>query len=148
MLTLMIAPLHHSGKEEILFSTFSIPQFSDSVYLNQSGSDDHMIELHLYGDLRRHAQEKMASDQTAIQLSLQDGETVGGLLRMLGIDPTEVGQIFLNHKLLSTRCSMAPWLGYQSAYERVPVHGSYLDAPVRRGDRLDVFPTKMAMLVV
>jgi len=107
-----------------------------------------MIELHLYGDLRRHAREKMDSDQTAMQLPVQDGETVGGLLRAVGIDPTEVGQIFLNHKLLSTRCSMAPWLGYQSAYERVPVDGSYLDTPIRSGDRLDVFPTKMAMLVV
>jgi hypothetical protein len=43
---------------------------------------------------------------------------------------------------------MAPWLGYQSAKERVPIGGSYLDAPVHSGDRPGVFPTKMAMLVV
>lgn len=35
-----------------------------------------------------------------------------------------------------------------SAEERVPNGGSYLDAPVRSGDRLGIFPTKMAMLVV
>jgi hypothetical protein len=106
-----------------------------------------VIELHLYGDLRRHVQ-KMAGGESVVQLPIGNGETVGSLLREVGIDPTEVGQIFLNGKLLNTRCSMAPWLGYQSARERVPTGGSYLDAPVHSGDRLGVFPTKMAMLVV
>jgi hypothetical protein len=73
---------------------------------------------------------------------------VGSVLREVGIDPTEVGQIFLNGKLLNTRCSMAPWLGHQSAQECVPTGGSYLDASVHSGDLLGVFPTKMAMLVV
>jgi len=107
-----------------------------------------MIELHLYGDLRRYAQEKTASGQSVVQLPIGNGETVGSVLREIGIDPTEVGQIFLNGKLLDTRCSMAVWLGYQSARERIPIGGSYLDAPVHSGDRLGVFPTKMAMLVV
>ncbi len=107
-----------------------------------------MIELHLYGDLRRYAQERTASGQSVAQLPIGNGETVGSVLREIGIDPTEVGQIFLNGKLLNTRCSMSFWLGYQSAEERVPIGGSYLDAPVRSGDRLGVFPTKMTMLVV
>jgi hypothetical protein len=107
-----------------------------------------MIELHLYGDLRHYAQEKMTADQSVVRLPVGNGETVGGVLREVGINPTEVGQIFLNGKLLNTRCSMAFWLGYQSAEERVPTGGSYLDAPVHSGDRLGVFPTKMAMLVV
>jgi hypothetical protein len=107
------------------------------------------IELHLYGDLRRYAQDKTTGGQLpVVQLSIGNGETVGSVLREVGIDPTEVGQIFLNGKLLSTRCSMAPWLGHQSAKERAPIGGSYLDASVRSGDRLGVFPTKMAMLVV
>ncbi|NIN66860.1 MAG: hypothetical protein GTO63_19640 [Anaerolineae bacterium] len=107
-----------------------------------------MIELHLYGDLRRHAQKETDGGESVVQLPVGNGETVGGVLREVGIDPAEVGQIFLNGRLLDTRCSMAPWLGYQSAKERVPIGGSYLDAPVRSGDRLGVFPTKMAMLVV
>jgi len=107
-----------------------------------------MIEVHLYGELRRHLHMKMISNQSMIRLSVEDNETVGGALHRLGIDPALVGQIFLNRKLLSSRCSMAPWLGYQSAYERVPIGHSYLDAPLRSGDRLGVFPTKMAMLVV
>jgi hypothetical protein len=107
-----------------------------------------MIELHLYGDLRRYAQERMIAGQSVVRLPVGNGKTVGGVLREVGIDPTEVGQIFLNGKLLSTRCSMAFWLGYQFAKERVSTGGSYLDAPVHSGDRLGVFPTKMAMLVV
>ena len=107
-----------------------------------------MIEVHLYGDLRRYAQERTTGDQPVVQLSVGNDETVGGVLSEVGMDPTEVGQIFLNGQLLNTRCSMAFWLGYQSAKERVPISGSYLDAPVHSGDRLGVFPTKMAMLVV
>jgi hypothetical protein len=107
-----------------------------------------VIEVHLYGDLRRYAQEKTASGQSVVQLPIGNGETVGSALREVGIDPAEVAQIFLNGKLLDTRCSMAPWLGYQSAKERVPIGGSYLEATVHSGDRLGVFPTKMAMLVV
>ena len=107
-----------------------------------------MIEVLLYGELRRCAKQRMTSDQPVIQLSVREGETVGDLLHRLGIDPTLVGQVFLNRKLLSSRCSMAPWLGYQSAKERVPIGHSYLDAPVHSGDRLGIFPTRMAMLVV
>jgi len=107
-----------------------------------------VIELHLYGDLRRYGQGKTASSESVIQLPISNGETVGSVLHKVGIDPTEIGHIFLNGKLLNTRCSMAPWLGYQSARERIPIGGSYLDAPIHPGDRLGVFPTKMAMLVV
>ena len=107
-----------------------------------------MIELHLYGGLYRCVQGKAASSEPVVQLPVGNGETVGSVLHQVGIDPTEIGQIFLNGKLLDTRCSMAPWLGYQSARECIPAGGSYLDAPVRPGDRLGVFPTKMAMLVV
>ena len=107
-----------------------------------------MIEIHLYGDLCRYAQEKTAGGQSVVQLPIGNGETVGGLLREVGVDSTEVGQIFLNHKLLNTRCSMAFWMGHQSARKRIPIGGSYLDASVRSGDRLGVFPTNMAMLVV
>jgi hypothetical protein len=107
-----------------------------------------MIEMHLYGDLRRYAQKRTVSGESVVRLPVGSGETVGNVLREVGVDPTEVGQIFLNGKLLDTRCSMAPWLGYQSARERVPIGGSYLDAPVRSGDRLGVFPRKMAMLVI
>jgi len=107
-----------------------------------------MIELHLYGDLRRHAGEETTSRQSVVQLVIGHDETVGSVLRKAGINPAEVGQVFLDHKLLDSRCSMRLWLGYQSARERIPSGGSYLDAPVRSGDRLGLFPTNMAMLVI
>ncbi len=107
-----------------------------------------MTEIHLYGDLCCHAKEETTGGQSVVQLPVGNSETVGSVLREVGIDPTEVGQIFLNHKLLNTRCSMAFWMGHQSARKRIPTGGSYLDAPVRSGDRLGVFPTNMAMLVV
>jgi hypothetical protein len=107
-----------------------------------------MIELHLYGDLRRHSREEGTSGRSVVQLAISDQETVGSVLREVGIDATEVGQVFLNHKLLDSRCSMRPWLGYQSAEERIPCAGSYLDAPIRSGDRVAFFPTNMAMLVI
>ena len=82
-----------------------------------------MIQVHLYGELRRYAEETSTSDQSVVHLPTDNGETVGSVLRQIGIDPLEVGQIFLNHQLLSTHCSMAPWLGYQSAEERIPPGG-------------------------
>ncbi len=107
-----------------------------------------MIEVHLYGDLRRYAEETSTGNKAVVQLVTDSHETIGSVLRQIGIDPAEVGHIFLNHQLLDTCCSMAPWLGYQSAEERIPAGESYLDAPVRPGDRLGIFPRKMAMLVV
>ena len=107
-----------------------------------------MIEVHLYGDLRRYAEETSTGNKAVVQLSTNNQETVGDVLSQIGIDPAEVGHVFLNHQLLDTCCVIAPWLGYQSAEERIPAEGSYLDAPVRSGDRLGIFPRRMAMLVV
>jgi hypothetical protein len=107
-----------------------------------------VIEVHLYGDLRRYAEETSTSSESVVQLPIDNNETVGSVLREIGIDASEVGQVFLNHQLLNTRCSMSFWLGYQSAEGRIPARGSYLDVPLRSGDRLGIFPTKMAMLVV
>jgi len=107
-----------------------------------------VIEVHLYGDLRRYAEQTLIGSESVVQLPTGNSETVGSVLRQIGIDPAEVGHVFLNHRLLATRCSMAFWLGHQSAKERIPAGGTYLDAPVCSGDRLGIFPTKMAMLIV
>ncbi|HID61868.1 MAG TPA: hypothetical protein EYP49_03870, partial [Anaerolineae bacterium] len=89
-----------------------------------------MIEVHLYGDLRRYVEETSTGSKSVVQLPTDNQETVGSVLAQIGIDPAEVGQIFLNHRLLNTRSLMAFWLGYQSAKERIPIRGSYLDALV------------------
>ena len=107
-----------------------------------------MIELHFYGDLSRYASGKTSSGASVSNLPLAGIQTVNDVLRLVGIEPAEVGHIFLNGKLLYTRSRMAPWLGYTRAEDRVPVDGSHFEATLRSGDRLGLFPTRMSMLVV
>jgi hypothetical protein len=107
-----------------------------------------MVEIHLYGDLRRYGEQPRTDRPTVIRLPINGTLTVAQVLRQVGIAPQEVGQVFLNHELLNTRFTMAPWLGYQTADERIPASGDYLETPVRSGDRLGLFPIKMTMLVV
>ena len=102
-----------------------------------------MIEVWLYGDLRRRA-----GDQAPARLSLAESETVGDLLRRLDIAPEEVSHIFLNGKLLLSRSSMAPWLGYRREEGWTGSDFNPLAVKLRPGDRLGIFPRKMGMLVV
>ena len=107
-----------------------------------------MIQVYLYGDLRRYADPRRESRECLVQMPVPDNATVGQVLREIGIDPGEVAHIFLNNRLLKAGSSMAPWLGYQTAQERIPPSGGALDAAIHSGDRLGLFPLRMAMLVV
>lgn len=106
-----------------------------------------MIELYLYGNLR-HAAGGASGERQAFELPDTETQTVGDLLRSLDIDPAEVGSLFLNGRLLHTRCSMALWLGYRQVEGCVPTTNSYDNVPIRPGDRLGIFPRNMSMLVV
>ncbi len=105
-----------------------------------------MIEVHLYGELRRLAPDPRPTRPSVVHLA--DVETVADVLSHLGVTEDQVGTIFLNGRLLVTRNSMAPWLRYMTAGERVPDAGQPYQTPVRSGDRLGLFPANMAMLVV
>jgi hypothetical protein len=107
-----------------------------------------VVEVHLYGQLRRYAANPRPDQESVVRLDLQPGETVGTLLERLGIPPAEAYQIFLNGDLLFTRNAMAPWLGYQQARAGVPNQDPGLDFPVRDSDRVGLFAQDMAMLVV
>ena len=107
-----------------------------------------MIRVHLYGDLRRHSDQPRADRDTIVTLPASDDSTVAKVLAEVGIDPEQVAQIFLNGQLLKAGSSMAPWLGYQTAVERLPASRSHLETVIRSGDRLGLFPGRMAMLVV
>ena len=107
-----------------------------------------MIEIHLYGNLRRHAPDPRHNQDSVVWLEPRPGETVGTTLERLNILPTEISHIFLNGTLLSTRNSMAPWLGYQQARDRMSSPDLGLDTPVRSGDRVGLFARNMALLVV
>jgi len=101
-----------------------------------------MLEIHLYGSLRRYAPDTRPDRESVARLEPQPEETVGTALERMGILPDEIYHIFLNGALLSTRNSMAPWLEYQ----RAGAEG--LDTPVQSGDRLGLFARDMGLLVV
>jgi molybdopterin converting factor small subunit len=102
-----------------------------------------MVEIHLYGNLRRHASDPRPDQESVVRLEPQPGETVGTTLERLGISFSEVYHIFLNGALLSTRNSMAPWLSEQASSR---VQG--LDTPIQSGDRLGLFARDMGLLVI
>lgn len=105
-----------------------------------------MIELRSYGDLRRYAGEKVASDESVVLVTASEDDTVSDVLRRVGTDLDKVSNVFLNGKLLFSRSSMAPWLGYQR--EWVSPDFNPLDVQVHCGGRLGTFPRDMGMLVV
>jgi hypothetical protein len=105
-----------------------------------------MIEVHLYGSLRRHAPDPRPDRESVVRLEPQPGETVGTTLERLVISPAEVYHVFLNGTLLYTRNSMAPWLEYQQTGDSA--RPQRLDTPVQSGDRLGLFACDMGLLVV
>lgn len=107
-----------------------------------------MIEVRLYGRLRRLAPDPRGDREAVIRLEVRPGETVGSVLERLGVPTDEIAHVFLNGRLLTTCNSMAPWLRYQRVREDVPTCEPALDTPVREGDRIGLFGRDMAMLVV
>ncbi len=107
-----------------------------------------MIEVRLYGKLRRFGPDPRGDREAIVRLEAKPGKTVGDVLARLGIPQTEIAHIFLNGRLLTTCNSMAPWLRYQRVREDVPTCEPNLDHPLCDGDRLGLFGRDMAMLVV
>jgi len=84
-----------------------------------------MVEVRLYGRLRRFAQNPEVTAESIAWVSVEGEVKVEEVLRRLGIDPEkEVSNIFINGRY------------YYDARERT----------VRSGDRVGVFPKDMAML--
>lgn len=82
-----------------------------------------VIEIHLYGKLRRFAPKQHPDDLSVVHVPVQEGDTIGRVLERLGIPLEEVGSnIFLNWQY------------------------SALSRRVRDGDRLAVFPDDMQLL--
>ena len=82
-----------------------------------------MIEIHLYGKLRRFADEQHPTSDSVVHAPAQEGDTIQGVLERLGIPMEEVGSnIFLNWQY------------------------SALTREVKDGDRLAVFPDDMQLL--
>ncbi len=105
-----------------------------------------MVEIHLYGKLRRYAPDPAPNGESVVRLELHEGETLADLLARVGIEQDEIYHVFLNGTLLATHNRMAPWLGYQQT--RPSVWEWDLDIPLSKGDRLGLFGRDMASLVV
>ena len=84
-----------------------------------------MIEVHLYGRLRRFTDNQDPTHDSIIYTSVKKGDTIGDIIRHTGIQLEALGSnIFLN--------------GEYSALRR----------KVKDGDRLGVFPNDMQLLMI
>jgi hypothetical protein len=84
-----------------------------------------MIEVHLYGKLRRFAGNPDPSRDSITCVAAKKGDSIADIIRRIGISGNEVGpNIFLN--------------GRYSPQSR----------KVNNGDRLGIFPDDMPMIIV
>jgi len=82
-----------------------------------------MIEVHLYGKLRRFSDNADPKSQSVALVQCQPEDTVGRIVDRLGVSVTELGSnIFLNGKYAN------------------------LESSVQDGDRLGLFPDDMQLL--
>ena len=88
---------------------------------NKAG--DSVIEVHLYGKLRRFAENPDPKSDSIVRVPVMEGDTIGQALARIGVPLEEVGSnVFLNGEY------------------------SGLARPVKPGDRLGVFPDDMQLL--
>ena len=102
-----------------------------------------MVEIRLYGKLRRYAKDSPAS---SIRVSPEPNETLNILFKRLGIPLEEIYTVFFNSKLLAARAGMAKWIGYRQV--RTDPFEWDLKVTVKPSDRIGLFGRDMAALVV
>ena len=84
-----------------------------------------MIEVHLYGKLRRFTDNLDPSRDSIVHIATENGDSIADIIQRIGIPGNEVGtNIFLN--------------GEYSPQSR----------KISNGDRLGVFPDDMQMILV
>ena len=82
-----------------------------------------MIEVHLYGKLRRFTDNQDPSSDSIVYVPVQEGDTIMHIVRRIGIPHEELGSnVFLNGEY------------------------STLGRKVKDGDRLGIFPDDMQLL--
>ncbi len=106
-----------------------------------------MIEVRLFGELRRYTGTANASSGTVLHLPASEGDTVGRVLARLGITMEEVSNIFLNGCLLP-RSTYPITLGYPLVAQVPLSPEGTMSTPVRSGDRVGIFPRDMGVFVV
>ena len=105
-----------------------------------------MIEIHLYGKLRKTMRDNIFREGNVLRFSPEPGETMASVLERAGISTEDIYSLFLNARILAARSNMVRWLGYRQAGAD-PLSWD-LNVPVSPGDRIGVFGRDMAALVV
>jgi hypothetical protein len=105
-----------------------------------------MVEIHLYGKLRRYLNESLNNEGGVLNVSVQPQETVADLLARIGVPLEGIYNIFLNSRLLASRSKMAYCVRYPQVHKD-PLDWK-LDIPVKAGDRIGLFGKDMAALVI
>jgi molybdopterin converting factor small subunit len=82
-----------------------------------------LIEVHLYGKLRRFSDNLDPTQDSIVNLPVEEGDTIEDIIKRIGIPMEELGSnIFLNGEY------------------------SELERRVKAGDRLGIFPDNMQLL--
>jgi hypothetical protein len=81
-----------------------------------------MIELHLYGKLRRFTGQQAATGDSVLSVPWREGDSIGDILTRLGVPHDETSNIFVNGELCA------------------------LSKTIQDGQRVGVFPDDMALL--
>jgi hypothetical protein len=103
-----------------------------------------MLEIHLYGKLRRYVEEYRPGQDAVVWLESGPVDTIDSLLERIGIPSDEINHIFFNAKLLASRNRMASYYGYQQSGS--DLSGWDLNVAVADGDRIGLFGRDMAVL--
>ena len=103
-----------------------------------------MIEIHLYGKLRRYGHKTKPGQSCVLNLDAPPDETVSSVLAKAGIPVDEVNHIFLDSRLLASRSRVASLYGYLQSRDNV--HDWALEVHVGNEARLGLFGVDMAML--
>ena len=82
-----------------------------------------MIEVHLYGKLRRFSENQGPRRESIVHVPVEEGDTIMDIIERIGIPINEIGRnVFLNGEY------------------------SHINRMVRDGDRLGLFPDDMQLL--
>lgn len=102
-----------------------------------------MVDIHLYGKLRRYAGNYKPGQDCVVTLETGPGDTMAAILQRVGIPAAEINHIFFNARLLATGNALAAFYGYPQAR---PNLDGWDDFPVADGDRIGIFGHDMAVL--
>lgn len=105
-----------------------------------------MVNVYLYGNLRKFAPDSRPSANSLIQVAIGPGVTVEDVLSDIGLEQNQISTIFVNSKLLATRNRMAYGLNYVQVGD--DPHRWDLSLALMDGDRIGVFGRDMPALVV